>query len=61
MEYDSKPFMEDASKCKLIKEIESTKFNLIIDGKTYRTCAGSPKEGILAVEEINFIVIQKLM
>lgn len=44
-------------RCKLIKEIESTNedlfdYNLIIDEKTYRVCAGSPKEGILAVEEI---------
>ncbi|MDA1772924.1 hypothetical protein PDJ95_16350 [Bacillus cereus] len=57
VEYDSKIFMENASKCKLIKEIESTNedlfdYNLIIDEKTYRVCAGSPKEGILAVEEI---------
>ncbi|MGG1137187.1 hypothetical protein [Bacillus mycoides] len=57
VEYDFKQFFENASECKLIKEIESTKddlfdYNLLIDGKTYRTCAGSPKEGILAVEEI---------
>ncbi|MGE6599791.1 hypothetical protein [Bacillus proteolyticus] len=57
VEYDSKQFMENASECKLIKEIESTKedlfdYNLLINGKTYRVCAGSPKQGILAVEEI---------
>ncbi|MGF1437912.1 hypothetical protein ACQUW6_27295 [Bacillus thuringiensis] len=57
VEYDPEFFMENASKCKLIKEIESAKedlfnYNLVIDGKTYRPCAGSPKERILAVEEI---------
>ncbi|PHA15499.1 hypothetical protein [Bacillus toyonensis] len=57
VEYDRENRFGDMSEYKLIKEIESTKddlfdYNLIIDGKTYRACAGSPKEGILAVEEI---------
>lgn len=57
VEYDRENRFGDMNEYKLIKEIESTKvdlfdYNLIIDGKTYRACAGSPKEGILAVEEI---------
>lgn len=57
VEYDCENRFADMNEYKLIKEIESAKvdlfdYNLIIDGKTYRACAGSPKEGILAVEEI---------
>ncbi|MFB5249661.1 hypothetical protein ACE38F_04575 [Bacillus mycoides] len=57
VEYDSENPFGNMSEYKLIKEIESTKddlfdYNLLINGKTYRVCAGSPKEGILAVEEI---------
>lgn len=57
VEYDRENRFGDMNEYKLIKEIESAKvdlfdYNLIIDGKTYRACAGSPKEGILAVEEI---------
>ncbi|MED1014532.1 hypothetical protein P4T54_24945 [Bacillus mycoides] len=54
---DSKQLLGDWNEWKVIKEIDSTKddlfdYNLLIDGKTYRVCAGSPKQGILAVEEI---------
>ncbi|MED1086939.1 hypothetical protein ABEZ32_25135 [Bacillus mycoides] len=54
---DSKQLFGDWNEWKVIKEIDSTKddlfdYNLLIDGKTYRVCPGSPKQGILAVEEI---------
>lgn len=57
VKYNCIQFMEDASKCELIKEIESTKedlfdYNLSINEKTYRVCSGSPKQGIIGVEEI---------
>ncbi|UFH96742.1 hypothetical protein [Bacillus toyonensis] len=57
VEYDRKKFFENASECKLIKEVNSTKvdlfdYNLLINGKIYSPCGGSPKEGILAVKEI---------
>ncbi|MGH0606825.1 hypothetical protein [Bacillus mycoides] len=59
VEYDSKKFFENPNTCELIKKINSTNedlfdYNLLINGKTYRVCAGSPKQGILAVEEIKF-------
>ncbi|EOO44451.1 hypothetical protein [Bacillus cereus] len=58
VKYDHKNRFGDMNNSELIKEIEPIKvdlFNyiLIINGKTYRACTGSPKEGILAVKEIH--------
>ncbi|HHT7063024.1 TPA: hypothetical protein ACTZ5S_005611 [Bacillus cereus] len=55
VEWDRKTLFGDLSGCKLIKEISpqpGTLFgnNLLIDGKTYRTCSGY--DGVLAVKEM---------